>query len=43
MPSTFTRFDRARWPLMFNPELRADPVEGALSLTTCESVVVNLM
>ena len=42
-PSTLTRFERARWPLMFRPEVGAAPVLGALSRTTCESVSVKLM
>ena len=42
-PSTFTRFERARWPLRFNPVLGEDPVEGALSMVTCASFSVKLM
>ena len=29
-PSTLTRFERARCPLMFNPEVGAAPMFGAL-------------
>ena len=42
-PSTFTRFERARCPLIVRPEVGAAPVLGALSRTTCESVSVKLM
>ena len=42
-PSTFTRFDRPRCPLMFSPDVGAAPRFGALSRNTCESVSVKLM
>ena len=42
-PSTLTRLARARWPLMFSPEVGAAPMLGALSRNTCESVSAKLM
>ena len=43
VPSTLTRFERARCPLMLSPEVGAAPRLGAASCTTCESVNVKLM
>src|SRR5947207_1746438 len=40
-PSTFTRFDLARCPLIFSPEVGAAPIEGVSSLASRDGCVCN--